>query len=358
MYRVITAFAPGRVNLIGEHTDYNGGLALPFAISEGITVHATAVGGRQIEALASDFHESDRFVLDTIERATGWRAFVRGTAAELQSIGLELPGARLEISGTVPRGGGLSSSAALAVALALALSALAAECEPDRVELAKLCSRVEHTWVGAHTGLLDQLASLFGEHDHAVLIDFGSLAIHPVPLDLTGHRLVLLDSGESRANAASGYNERRDECARAAELLGVSSLTEASAEDVERLPPPLRARADHVLGENQRVVEAIDALERRDPVRLGRLLDESHESERDLFEISTPAVEAARARLLAAGALGARLVGGGFGGNVLALMPPGAEAPAGARLVSAEAGARVSPQGVPITQPPRMRADP
>jgi galactokinase len=339
--RATTAFAPGRVNLIGEHTDYNGGLAVPFAIAAGVTVRATPIDGRRIEAFAADFQEADRFELDEIGPADGWRAFVRGTAAELQRAGRELCGATLEISGTVPRGGGLSSSAALAVALSLALDALAGELEPNRIELAKLCSHVEHTWVGAQTGLLDQLASLFGERDRAVVIDFQSLDIRSVALELPGHRLVLLDSHESRANAASGYNERRAECARASQLLGVSSLREARLEDVERLPPPLDDRARYVLGENARVVEAVQALGRRDAVALAQLLDASHESSRDLYGISTDAVEATRERLLRAGALGARLVGGGFGGNVLGLMPPGADDLPDAREVCAAPGAYV-----------------
>jgi galactokinase len=304
-----TAFAPGRVNLIGEHTDYNDGLAVPFAIAEGVTVRATSLEGRRVEAFASDLNQADGFELGHIGPAHGWRAFVRGTAAELQRAGQELSGARLQISGTVPRGAGLSSSAALSVALALAFVAVAGEPEPDRVGLAKLCSRVEHTWVGAQTGLLDQLASLFGERDRAVVIDFRSLEIRSVPLELPGHRLVLLDSHESRANVASGYNERRAECARASELLGIASLREASLRDVERLPPPLADRARHVIGENERVMEAVQALDARDPTALGRLLNAAHVSSRDLFGISTVAVEAARERLLSAGALGARLVG-------------------------------------------------
>lgn len=337
----VTAFAPGRVNLIGEHTDYNGGLALPFAIAEGVEVGATAIKARRVEAFARDLGESDGFELEDIGPAGGWRAFVRGTAAELQARGREVRGARLEIGGTVPRGAGLSSSAALGVALALALIALSGEPDPDRIEVAKVCSAVEHTWVGANTGLLDQLASLLGERGKAVEIDFTSLAHDAVPLDLMGYRLVLLDSGESRANAASGYNERRAQCARASALLGVPSLREATPAAAARLPAPLADRVRHVIEENLRVVLAVNALRSGDIGCLARLLDASHASSRDLFEISTPDVEDARERLLRAGARGARLVGGGFGGNVLGLMPPGTEDPAGARAVRPAAGARV-----------------
>ena len=176
---MITAFGPGRVNLIGEHTDYNDGLALPFAIADGITVEAEPAPGGQIEAQASDLDEEDRFAADAPEPADGWRAFVRGAVGELRDLGVEVPGARLRISGTIARGSGLSSSAALEVALVLALLGLAGE-ERDRIELARLCSRIENEWVGAQTGLLDQLASLCGQADHALRIDFRSLEIDPV----------------------------------------------------------------------------------------------------------------------------------------------------------------------------------
>jgi galactokinase len=348
-----SAFAPGRVNLIGEHTDYNRGLSLPFAIAEGVTVRAEALppgpaGEARIEAHASDLSEHDEFALADPPPATGWRAFVRGIVAELSSAGLPLVGSRLQISGELPRGGGLSSSAALEVALALALLELGSEHAPGvrretlgRIELARLCARVESGWVGAHTGLLDQLASLYGESDAALCIDFATLEIDRVPLRLGAWRLVVLDSGERHAHAGSGYNERRAECAQACELLGVESLREASPEDVERLPEPLSRRAGHVLAENQRVRAAVAALEGEDLRSVADLLNASHRSLRERYEVSTPAVEAARERLLGAGAAGARMVGGGFGGSVLGLLPPGISPPTGAREVRPGPGAHV-----------------
>jgi len=336
------AFAPGRVNLIGEHTDYNLGLALPFAIAEGVTVHATATATRRIEAVALDISgEIDAFELDAPGRAGGWPAFVRGAAAELERAGVRLPGASLRIRGNLPRGAGLSSSAALEVALTLALIALTDEEGPDRLALAQLCSRIENEWVGARTGLLDQLASLFGAPDCALRIDFRSLEVRAVPLDLGAHALVTLDSGERHAHASSGYNQRRAECARACELLGVESLRDARPADADRLPEPLGLRVRHVVTENDRVDAAVAALDRGDLRELGRLLDASHASLRDCYAVSTPAVERAVARLHGAGALGARIVGGGFGGHVLGLLPPGATAPAGAREVQPGAGARL-----------------
>ncbi len=333
------AFAPGRVNLIGEHTDYNQGFSLPFAIDRGVTVRARPLAGARIEATATDLGERDSFALDGPEPAEGWRAFVRGAAAELAGAGVPLHGALLEIGGDVPRGAGLSSSAALEVALVLALIALGGGPEPPRLELAKLCSRIENEWVGAQTGLLDQITSLFGEPGRALLIDFRSLDVRPVALELGDWRLVTLDSGERHAHAGSGYNERREQCDAAARELGIASLREATLEMAATLPEPLARRARHVVSENARVLEAVAALERGALAELGPLLDASHASLRDDYEVSTPAVEATVARLHAAGAAGARIVGGGFGGHVLGLLGPAACAPPGALEVRPGPGA-------------------
>jgi len=339
------AFAPGRANLIGEHTDYNQGLALPFAISEGVTVQASALADGRIEALAVDVGERDSFLVDSPGRARGWRAFVRGAAGELDRAGARLRGAELEITGTVPRGAGLSSSAALEVALVLAMLAVSGEAEPDRIELAKLCSRIENEWVGAQTGLLDQIASLYGQDRCALRIDFRSLEVRPVPLELGDFSLVTVDSGEKRTHAGSGYNERRAECAEACRRLGVPSLRDVTLAMADSLPPPLSGRARHVITEDERVDAAVAALERSDMVELGRLLDASHASLRDDYEISTPAVEEAVRRCKRAGALGARIMGGGFGGSVIALLPPDAgrlEVLEGAVEMRPADGARVS----------------
>jgi galactokinase len=336
------AFAPGRVNLIGEHTDYNDGLALPFTITEGVVVRAERTGDAAIEAAALDLGEQDRFAIgEPIARATGWRAYVRGVTAELQRAGVELVGARLQISGTVAQGSGLSSSAALEAATSLALLALVDAPPIDRVELARLCSRAENDWVGAHTGLLDQLASLHGRVDTALRIDFRSLDIAPVALRLGDWRLVTLDSGERHALGASGYNERRAECARATALLGLRSLRDATPEMLSALPEPLAARAGHVLAENVRVIATVAALERGDLREVGALLDASHASLRDLHGVSTPAVEATVATLRRAGAAGARMIGGGFGGHVLGLFAPDTNPPVAARAVRPGPGAHL-----------------
>jgi galactokinase len=371
---VTTAFAPGRVNLIGEHTDYNQGLALPFAIAEGVTVSAEAVAPRsedaqRIHAHARELGETDEFPLADIPRAEGWRAFVRGTAAELARIGYPLVGARLEIGGDLEQGAGLSSSAALEVALCLALVDLVSRAPTDdgsrspvdrpptpaegsrgpdgeqtpldRIAIARLCARVENEWVGAQTGMLDQLASLYGAADTAVCIDFRTLELDPVPLHLEGWRFVLVNSGERHTNADSGYNERRAECRRACELMGIDSLRDASVDAVTKLPQPLRARAEHVLGENVRVMDTVTALRAKDLPAVAALLNASHESLRDLYEVSTPAVERTVERLRRDGAVGARLMGGGFGGSVLGLFAPGVATPSGAREVRPGPGAHL-----------------
>jgi galactokinase len=340
MRRVI-AFAPGRVNLIGEHTDYNGGLCLPFAIDRGVTVAAESLAGETIEAQACDLGERDRFSLAAIEPASGWRAYVRGVASELMSAGHALRGARLEIRSELPAGGGLASSAALTIATALALLAVAERPPPEPVVLARVCARVENDWAGAETGLLDQLAILCATPGHAVRIDTAEATAEPVPLDLRDWTLCVLDSGARHEHAHGGYNRRREECRSACALLGIDALREAAPRDVARLPPPLDRRVRHVVTENGRVERMIVALGQSDLPEIGRLLDEGHASLRDDYDVSVPAVEEAIARLRAAGAAGVRMVGGGFGGHVLGLFPPQARPPREARPVRAASGVRV-----------------
>jgi galactokinase len=351
--RNVQAFAPGRVNLIGEHTDYNDGLCLPFAIQRGITVSAHALDGdERIQAHALDLSEQDDFRLghegDPSNAPAGWSRFVRGAASELRRAGIEVRPCRLEFSGDLPGEAGLSSSAALSISLCLALCAVAGADPPERVALARLCSRIENEWCGAQTGLLDQLASLCGEDGHAVRIDMLGPKLRRVPLESRGYVLATLDSGASRSLGDSGYNDRRDECRAACRRLGVESLRELQPADsqvedaaVAGLPDPLDRRVRHVLSENARVDAAVRALEAVDLPELGRLLDASHLSLRDDYEVSVPEVERAIGECKRAGALGARIMGGGFGGSVLALFPPGTELPAGAIRVAPGRPARL-----------------
>jgi galactokinase len=319
----IRAFAPGRANLIGEHTDYNEGLCLPFAVELGVTVTAKLRDGDEV--VSADLDEDD--------------PYLRGAVAELRGAGLDVPGCAVDVSSDLPREAGLSSSAALCVALVLAL-ARAAGSEPESVEVARMCSRIERDWTGADTGLLDQLASLLGEEGHALRLDMRTLEAAPVPLELGEHFLAVVESGATRSLAESGYNERREECRRAAEALGIESLRDAGGG--EGLPAPLDRRVRHVIGENERVDSAVAALAAGDMARLGELLDASHASLRDDYEVSVPEVEEAVAACREAGALGARIMGGGFGGSVIALFQPAAEPPGSALRLSAGRGARVA----------------
>jgi galactokinase len=317
----IRAFAPGRVNLIGEHTDYNQGLCLPFAIERGVTVTAELRDGDEVAA--SGLPADD--------------PYLRGVVAELRAAGVAVPGCTLEVVSDLPQGAGLSSSAALCVALALALCGIAEATPAPPLELARLCSRVESEYAGAETGLLDQLASLLGEEGRALRLDMRTFECEPVELQLVGHVLALLDSGAPRDLPGSGYNERRQECRRAVELLGVESLRDATSG--AGLPDPLGRRVRHVITENERVDAAVAALREGDPEALGWLLEASHRSLRDDYEVSVPEVERAVAACHDAGALGARIMGGGFGGSVLALFGPGAALPDAAIRVRPGPGA-------------------
>jgi galactokinase len=319
----IRAFAPGRVNLIGEHTDYNGGLCLPFAVEFGVTVRAHLRDGPDVRAPALSCGDP----------------YLAGAIAELRAVGIEPPGCELEVSSDLPQRAGLASSAALCVALVLALRRAAGAGPADPVDVARLCSRIETEHAGAQTGLLDQLASLLGREGHALRLDMRTLEARAVRLDLRAHVLAVLDSGAPRAVADSGYNERRAECRRAAELLGVESLRDAA--DPAGLPDPLDRRVHHVLAENARVDAAVAALEHGDMAALGALLDASHANLRDDYEVSVPEVERAVGACREAGALGARIMGGGFGGSVLALFPPGERLPDAAVRVAPGPGARL-----------------
>jgi galactokinase len=319
------AYGPGRVNLIGEHTDYNDGLCLPFAIERGVTVTAELQDGGEV--VAPDLEADDRFL--------------QGAVAELRRAGVELPGCRIGVASDLPQGAGLASSAAFCVALTLALYAVAGVEAPRPLRLARLCSRIETEWAGQETGLLDQLASLLGEEGRALRLDMRTLEARPIELDLRGHVLATLDSGASRSLARSGYNERRDECRRALELLGLESMRDA--DDGSGLPAPLDRRVRHVISENERVDAAVEALAAGDLAALGELLNASHASLRDDFEVSVPDVERTVELCIEAGALGARIMGGGFGGSVLGLFPPGATLPDGAIGVRPGPGAHVAP---------------
>ncbi len=322
--------APGRVNLIGEHTDYNEGFVLPVAIDRAIYIAARARADRQVRLLALDMGQRAEFTLDAIVRdeAAMWSNYVRGVALFLQEAGYALRGLDGVIQGDVPRGAGLSSSAALEMAAALAFVATSG-LALDRVQMALIGRRAENEFVGVQTGIMDQFISALGRRDHALWIDCRSLdyRLVPLPADV---RLVVADSGVRRGLVASAYNQRRAECEegvrRLAERLpGIRALRDVSVAAFEAhkdvLPEPVRRRVQHVVYENQRVLDAVAALERGDLAAMGRLMDASHTSLRDLYEVSGPEldalVEIARS---VPGCLGARLTGAGFGGCTVNLV--------------------------------------
>lgn len=314
--------APGRVNLIGEHTDYNDGFVLPCAIDRR-TVVAVGPGAGEVEVVAADLGERDRFAPALpIANGAPWADYVRGVAAELLLTGRAPAPARLAIAGDVPLGAGLSSSAALEVAVALALTdgAVAGEAA------ALVGQRAENRFVGCRCGIMDQLVSACAVAGHALLIDCRTLARRPVPLP-PGVAVLVIDSGVRHAHATSGYNDRRAECDRAAAHYGVAALRDLDEPTLlaraAGLDDVAFRRARHVVTENARVLTAADALAAGDLGRMGRLMAASHRSMRDDFEITVPAIDriVALADEAVGGGGGARMTGGGFGGSVVALVP-------------------------------------
>jgi galactokinase len=315
----VIAEAPGRVNLIGEHTDYNEGFVLPVAIDR--TVAVAAAPSTSLHVYSADFDARDEWRIDA-PRRTGrreWRDYVRGVAWALLDAGYELRGVDLAIAGDVPLGAGLSSSAALEVSVAGALCAVSGT-EIELPRLALLCQKAENQFVGVQSGMMDQLASACSRAGDALLIDCRSLDLDFVRLP-ENVAIVVVDSKVPRRLGETAYNKRRQECEAAAEALGVESLRDAEIGEVEQLPEPLERRARHVVSENERVLAAAEALRSGDVARAGELMNESHASLRDDFEVSTPELDllvdlAARTECV----IGARLTGAGFGGCTVNLV--------------------------------------
>ncbi|KZS60466.1 galactokinase [Mycobacterium ostraviense] len=319
--------APGRINLIGEHTDYNLGWALPIALPQRTVVSFAPDRGDAITVASDRMDDSVRIPLDTAPGGVaGWAGYVAGVIWALRGAGHPVPGGTMSISSDVEIGSGLSSSAALECAVLGAITS-AAGVRIDRIEQARLAQRAENDYVGAPTGLLDQLAALFGEPSTALLIDFRDLAIRPVPFDpdASGITLLLIDSRARHRHAAGEYAQRRASCERAAAVLQVSSLRDI--DDLSALAaigdPVDARRARHVLTENQRVLDFVAALAVSDFAEAGRLLTASHASMRDDFDITTEHLDLIADTAMRSGALGARMTGGGFGGCVIALVPNG-----------------------------------
>ncbi len=303
----VVAHAPGRVNLIGEHTDYNDGLVLPVALP-----HASEVFEASLDGCGPGC-------------PTCWAGYAAGVVWALSREGLDVPGLDVLVDSTVPVGGGLSSSAALECAVGAAVLGLldrpVADAEADRLVRAAVAA--ERDVVGAPTGGMDQAISVHGRTDHALLIDFADDSRRDVPLHLAERGLALLvtDTRVSHALVDGGYGSRRDDCEEAARLLGVPTLRQATPDGVAGLEDArLRRRARHVVTEIERVTATVSALQHDDRAALGALLAASHASMRDDFEISCPELDAAVEAAVEAGAVGARMTGGGFGGSSVAVV--------------------------------------
>lgn len=316
--------APGRVNLIGEHTDYNDGYVMPLAIDRAVWIAARPREDAYVTLYSLDFQEMAEFFLpEIVKQDKLWAEYVQGVAWALQEVGHELKGWDGVIAGDVPIGAGLSSSAAIELASARTFCAIAG-IDWNAPEMAKLCQRVENQWIGVNSGIMDQMISATGVKDHAVLIDCRWLYLDSVPLP-PGTAVVVLDTATRRELVTSAYNERREQCETAARFFNVPALRDVTLPQLEAVADLLDdlvyRRARHVVSENARTLDAANAMRTGDAETLGRLMNDSHTSLRDDFEVSSDAlnliVDCAREH---AACYGARMTGGGFGGCAVALI--------------------------------------
>jgi galactokinase len=317
--------APGRVNLIGEHTDYNDGFVLPAAIDRHALMAITPRADRQVRIVAADFGSRASFNLDRIvvDDAHRWSNYQRGVAWALQEAGYTLSGMNIALSSDVPVGSGLSSSAAVEVAMAYAFQVVGGFAL-DGARRALLCQKAENGFVGMNCGIMDQFIVSLGQRDHALLIDCRSLDYTPVPLP-DGCDVVICDTKKRRGLVDSEYNRRRKECERGAAILGVRALRDVTLEDLKAREADMDEvtyrRCRHVVSENERTVEGVSALRSGDVIRFGELMNASHLSLRDDYEVSCPELDAmVTAAWEQQGTLGARMTGAGFGGCTVSLV--------------------------------------
>lgn len=323
--------APGRVNLIGEHTDYNDGFVLPMAIERETIVAAAPRTDRTVRVHSLNLDESAEFDLDAAveRRRGGWLDYVEGVARILDE-GARLAGADLLILSDVPLGAGLSSSASLEISVGLALASLSGT-DVDGVRLALAGQRAEHEYVGTKCGIMDQFTAAMARAGHALLIDCRTLHATHIPLDTSGVVVAICDTNVKHELSTSEYNRRREECEQGVRSLrsvlpSIRALRDVSVEEFERhaprvLPDTIRRRCRHVVTENARTLAAAEALGRGDLTELGRLMNLSHSSLRDDYEVSCPELDAlAEIALSVDGVLGSRMTGGGFGGSTVSLV--------------------------------------
>jgi len=326
--------APGRVNLIGEHTDYNEGFVLPIAINRRTYVGAALNDSRVVQVQSLDLNEASAFSLNQrdglhTQKWPKWLAYIAGVAFELQNRGINLSGADLTISSDVPLGAGLSSSAALEISAAAAFLALCNE-SLDSTDLALTAQKAEHAYVGTLCGIMDQLTVSAAQRSHALLIDCRSLEVKPIDLNLPGTTVVICNTNVKHELASSAYNQRRQECEEAVTILRrylptISALRDVNPgelkEHAKELPDVLYRRARHIITENARTLEAAIALKDGDVEKFGRLMSSSHASLRDDYEVSSAELDLmVELAGNSEGVLGARMTGGGFGGCTVNLV--------------------------------------
>ncbi len=332
---IYKAIAPGRVNLIGEHTDYNQGFVLPMAISLAIklTGEKNPALNRNITAYAKEYNDEQTFSLDhlrPLQGDPGWIDYIRSVCWALEDQGCNLEGATLKIESNIPVGAGLSSSAALELATAGALAA-ANGCNFSLAELALLCQKAENEFVGVQCGIMDQYAVALGQENRALFLDCRNLAYELIPLELKDHQLLVVDSRVERALSSSAYNRRREECEEAVQKLAVihgknfQALRDVSLDQIEaaksKLSGVLYKRSLYVIEENNRVNEAVTALKAGALDKFGYLMVRSHAGLRDLYEVSCPELDLiVDIAMQVDGVLGARMTGAGFGGCALVLL--------------------------------------
>lgn len=319
---MLSAFAPGRIELLGNHTDYNDGVVLSAAIDLGITVEGEASGGDTITIQSNGFAPVETSLAEPLKKRGDWSDYALGVVAALQSSGVDVRGFHATYESSLPVGAGLSSSAAMEIATAVFLQKMVGY-EMDAMGIAKIGRKAENEFVGVGCGLLDQVSSVFGQKQHAIHLDCRAETVERIPFP-SGYDLLVVQSGVPHALAGGEYDERRSECFEAARLLGVPALRDATSDQLANatnLPDRIHRRAAHVIGENERVGKALGFLRSGDIKSFGELVFQSHESSRLNFENSTPHLD-----LLVSiasqepGVHGARLTGGGFGGAIVAIV--------------------------------------